>query len=218
MKLLYTYSIILLLSAHSSSFAAQPAWAARGTQALQGKTLTVVGVGQSPSLAIARQEAVDTCDKAAANHVRGAVKVRSITVETEKDASFHQEVSTEGSLTNLVMEPIAESIDEIGDSFRVWLQCRYQLERVRFLPCRDLASPVRRRVGFRTLTVSSIPMCGTILVRGKYPRTIACDSNPALVVVSSEDTEIVVRRNGYLPATLKLYGGSDVLEVTLDPR
>lgn len=108
-----------------------PPWAKQDTQKLQGKLLSIVCSGTGPSVDLARADAIQGCQASASRHVAGDVRVQTLSVETERDAVLHQEVEQQVTVSNLMCQPDREEIEENGDGFRVWLQCRFDLSKAK---------------------------------------------------------------------------------------
>lgn len=56
----------------------------------------------------------------------------------------------------------------------------------------------------RTLTVSTVPQCDSIIIRGRYSRTLDCHNNPMTLVLRLGDEQAIVRARGYRPKTIVL--------------
>ncbi|KAB8040823.1 hypothetical protein GCL60_02535 [Silvanigrella paludirubra] len=58
----------------------------------------------------------------------------------------------------------------------------------------------------KIINISVIPQCSQLLIRGKKSsRIVDCNTNPISVLISPEETQIIVRSvSGYLPKTIQL--------------
>jgi hypothetical protein len=215
------------------SATAIPPWAKSATQTLSGNLYTVVCSGSGPTLDMARREALDNCDLAAIRQLSPEVRVTTMSIETERDAAFHQEVASDSVFHGLKCRPKREEPEEQNrGAFTVWLQCEYDLTSARkdseastIIPKQPSAggavtnaseaSNVRARPNRHkptrepieqaaTLSIASIPECTTILVRGQAPRVVPCNSNPVILTVTPKDREIIVRAKGHQPKHLQL--------------
>src|SRR5688572_11478500 len=99
-----------------------PPWAKENTQVLNGKVYTVVCSGEGPSADIARGEALNSCRSLAARQLHSDLKVKVLSLETEKDIAFHQEISSEGQYSGLLCNPQNESIEEENGHITAWLK------------------------------------------------------------------------------------------------
>lgn len=210
-----------------------PPWAKTNSNPLSKGKYTTVCSGTGPAMNVARQEAIESCLYSATQLLQTHIKVKAITVQTEKDAVYHQEVSNEQSYKNLNCIPKQEAIEDSGGQYKVWLMCEFDLKRAdtlvskeadkqrepassaRLIENEDELSQQRAKSASlhegryitgdrKTLTIATIPQCSTLLVRGKMTRIVQCTSNPITVVIQPGDLEIIVRADAYLPKTIKL--------------
>lgn len=194
--------------------AATPAWALRDSQRLEGKMLKVVCSGTGPSIGFARQSALDSCKVSAAQQLFTDVTVKSISVTSETQAAFQQEVVNESQVSGLSCAPRREEAEETGAEVRLWLLCEFDLSKARIVEARpndrkpdsdvsrsDILSDERK-----VLTLAVVPGCGDLIIRGGRPaRSVSCNGrNPMSVVLNPDDRELILRASGYLPKTIFL--------------
>lgn len=65
--------------------------------------------------------AIDGCVASASDHLRTTVKVKSLTIETEKDIASHLEVSSVQTFDGLNCGKLKEEIVEIDSAYKVWV-------------------------------------------------------------------------------------------------
>ena len=223
MNLICTVLIGLLIG--ELAVAKTPEWARKNTQQLSGKTFITTCSGTGPSLDTARRDALDSCRSSARQQLVSNIEVRSLTVQSENSAGFHEEVSEHTQYDGLVCVPSKDEIEDIDGSYRVWMQCRFDLSKVKVKQPERAAEPesslsslkslgtlqsvsasVRglHDAGNFTLVISVVPKCDSLLIRGKKPRQVACDSNPMKVVLDSTDKTILVRAAGFQSKTIAI--------------
>lgn len=203
--------------------AAPPDWTRQNGIRQNGSTLTVISTGSGPSLDMARRSAIDQAKATAADQVNGSANIQSLSIETEKSASFHSEVSSTKKVEGLVCKPMNEYVEDKGGFYNVWLRCEFDLKKARVqmvdeAPNRSNDSLASGRPGGKSIEIvggsastsspipgkdsrsenrhlilSVVPSCESILVRGKQSRTILCKSNPVMVMVLPTDKEMIVR-------------------------
>jgi hypothetical protein len=125
---------LLLLAALLSTqiaIASTPQWALKDTAQLNGKVLRVACTGMGPGVAQARQEAIDSCKMSAAQYLISDVRMKSLTVSTERDTAYQQEVQNQAQVSGLVCEPKHEQIEETEDRVKLWVLCDFDLSRAR---------------------------------------------------------------------------------------
>jgi len=212
---------LLLSLLASQASASPPDWATHDTQKLVGNRYEAVCTGEGPSLADARQEAVDSCTVSAAQHLPRKLTVRSLSVSSEVDAAWQQEVVGKSQVANLVCNPQQEKIEETESKVKVWLRCEFDLAKAK-----RWSAPFGRklsdsRTGLdplvpdqlalkdprenRVLTLAVVPACSSLIVSGGSPaRVVRCDRNPVSVIVEPGDREVLVRSKGMLPKRIAL--------------
>ncbi len=121
------YTVLLSTTASAES----PRWTRENGIKQNGSALTVVSSGVGPSLDLARRAAIDQAKATAADQVNGSADIRSLSIETEKSASFHSEVSSIKRVNNLVCNPKDDYFEEKNGSFTVWLKCEFDLSKSR---------------------------------------------------------------------------------------
>lgn len=245
MKKLVKFALIFSFLVGSAESLAIPAWA-KASNSLDGKIYRAVCSGTGPSTDTARKDALNSCRLSAREQLVNTIKVRSLTIQTEKSSAFHEEVSEETQYTGLSCAPEREEIEESQGSFKVWLSCKFDLstatattidssgERVTFKNSSTQGAASYNEVSSRgehdkpgrqissekwLLSLATIPACESILIRGKRPRKVDCDQNPMTFPVDSSDTEIVIRVQGYKPKTIAIAGRgqSGPMQIILDP-
>lgn len=220
--------------------ATPPEWARQNGIQQQGNLLTIISTGNGPSLDLARQSAIDQAKSTAANQINGSASVRSMSIETEKSASYHSEVFSAKKVEGLICQPDREYSEERGGSYSVWLTCKFDVSKARVVsveesdlkkdPASGRAGPDNRIVkgsdlmnrppaegvlpptpiAFgenKQLAITVVPLCESILVRGKQSRSVPCGNNPVTLLVLPTDNELIVRGPpGYLPKHLDISG------------
>lgn len=223
-----------------------PAWAAKDSHKLVGSRLITVCTGTGPSVDIARKEALNSCRSAAKDQLVTNIKIRSLTIQTEKSVGFHEEISEGTEYTGLICKPEKDELEEREGSFTVWMRCAFDLSKVKAIPVGQESEEAKSNGGDsienreslaeleiskaanqakdifsekRTLIVSVVPRCESLLVRGEKSRALACDENPVTVLLDPADKEILVRAKGYKPKTIKLgkeKKNHEAIQVVLD--
>lgn len=239
-------SILLFLS--STSYAGGiPNWAKNRTQSLSGNIYKAVCSGQGPSIDIARNEALQSCKASATGQLQRDGKVKSLSIESESDVSFYQEVSESVSFKGLICVPERESTQAGEDgSFRIWVLCRFDLSKVEIgedLESRkeriseDSPTPNLSKLKEKTFAVDSesitsqehtvinvavVPNCTKILIRGARPRAKPCLATPVSISIQDSDQEAIITAAGYISKTLPLKGrrwrNNETIQVILDQK
>lgn len=203
--------------------AAPPEWTHQNGIQHKGSTLHVVSTGSGPSLDLARRSAIDQAKGTAADQVNGSANIQSMSIETEKSASFHSEVSSTKKVEGLVCKPLNEYVEDKGGFYTVWLRCEFDLKKARVQMIDEASdqsvesrppgkgtgksieivegtvstsNPTAGKISRgenRHLILSVVPSCESILIRGKQSRTIPCQNNPVTVMVLPTDKEMIVR-------------------------
>jgi hypothetical protein len=169
--------------------------------------------------------------------INSEIKVKSLTVETESSVGFHQEVQESGVIKNLVCDPKKEETSEKDGQFQVWIQCAFDLSKAKVAKDADKNSPSKSDGAVVNGLASSkpsefeaadkdhqliflevVPQCESVIVRGKKPRTISCDTNPLRISLDGSEEELIVRAKGYQPKTISIQKGGvrETLRVFLD--
>lgn len=232
----------------ASALAAEvPAWFHGQTLERNGTVLRVVCVGTALSLDLAREEANRTCQAEAIRQVQSDLNVRSESVESEHDAVLHQEIRSTAHYSGMVCKPERESVQTEGDQTTVYLECRFDLAKIRATTVPDKPTvvslirhtdavteevpeiPITQEKGYRQgaerhILMSSVPgPCHTIVINGKRPaRVIRCTENPQVITVDTKnDTEVIIRpeKNNLMPKRILL--GKEIpstLEVQYEDR
>lgn len=213
--------IFLMTGISLSSFADIPVWAKKDTIKKNGTILTSICQGTGPSQTLARKDAINNCIVSARQFLNSEIKIKTLSIETEKSVGFHQEIEESGLIKNLVCEPKKDETIEKDGQFQVWIECLFDLRAVIHTSTNEVVeskNPVERDnltsvKASPTVKIDSdnfevtlmvVPKCDSVLIRGKQPRSINCDSNPLQIVADSLDTHIIVRAKGFQPKTIKI--------------
>jgi hypothetical protein len=215
------------------SFAAfaEPDWAKENTVSRTGADLVVACSGRGPAVDLARKEALRACGASAASYLQTEVEFKTLTVQTETDAALHQEAREEVSVTGLECRTVRDKVEVIAGSTVVWLQCKYSLDDLSVSKNTTLsnaqsdARPIKSRGSSassvrstqRSIVISSIPGCDSILVVGKAGRIVRCKTNPVRISVGEDDVEITIRSKNHVPKTVRLDQGHETIRAVLDP-
>ncbi len=211
--------VISLLYLGTQKAYAIPDWAKNSSVNRSGPLLKTICSGKGPSLDQARAESIASCKASAANQLSKNTQIKSLSIETEKNAAFHQEVSEKFQAKGLNCKIVNESIEEKEGFFQVWNQCEFNVSQVKIedsenakeLPATAFDS------NQKALSILSIPPCSDVLVRGAKPRKYECKNHPAIVLVEKGDEEIIVRADKHAPKTLRLNAvHEDVIRVQLE--
>jgi hypothetical protein len=211
--------LTLLLSQASAS---TPSWAVNDTERLEGTRYRAVCSGDGPSIGLARRQAIDDCKVSAAEHLPGEITVKSLSVLSEQDGAYHQEVTRRSRVTGLSCNPLREHVEETDARVKVWILCLFDLSRAH---ARIQWPVLAKRRGGRAgvLTLAVLPDCTSVIVRGSGPaRVVRCDRNPVSVLVEPGDNELLVRGEGSLPKWVAVppelgIKGREYARVVLDP-
>lgn len=229
MKIFFMASLYIVLSANAKV----PDWAANNSTKLNGSILTTVCNGVGPSLDIARADAVKSCQHSASQYFNTKIKIKSLTVESEKSVGFHQEISSDDEIKNLICEPSKDQIEEFDSQFKIWIECKFDLNKVVVKNViKDDSPPDNKTLSAlessritktadiqdKVVFISSVPKCESLIVKGNSARTIQCSKNPLKIKIKESDIEIIVRANGYKPKTIQLKGikANETVQVLLD--
>lgn len=223
----------MVLGMASSAFADRPSWSKEETLKQVGSILYVVCDGAGPSRDLARKFALDSCLTTAANQVNSNFKVTSLSLETEKSVNFHSEVSSNKTVTGLVCNPQSEYSEEKDGQHFVWLKCIYDTSKAKvvsvaekmnladesksqsIVQAKKTTSYIRTygksveqkgivQSSMRSIALTSIPRCDSVLIRGAKPRSVNCEEMPLTLTVLPDDREIIVRSSGFLPKHIQL--------------
>ncbi len=219
---------VFLLSIQAWS---KPEWAKGDSFVRNGKTLTVICVGQAPLGAsdLARRQGLQECRNSAISQLQTDFSQKSLTIETEQTTSFHSETVIEHNYSGVDCDVLKSHIEDSKDDgvTRAYIKCRFDLSKAKvtnspekeslpqstdklvskvedskFEQVKIYDNPVARS-DRQQLTISSIPKCDSILFKGSG-RTMKCESNPITVLVFPDDTEIIIRKNGFKPKHVEL--------------
>lgn len=210
-----------------------PEWAARNSTKLNGSVLTTVCHGTGPSLDIARTAALQSCQSNASQFLRSKIKIKSLSVETEKSVGFHQEITNSDEIYGLSCDPQRDQTDESDSHFTIWLECKFDLKKASSKAVEQEnetpdnsslntleSSKINSDQDFqnKNIFVSSVPKCESIIIKGIRSRTIPCVQNPLKIQIKNGDEELLIRAKGYKPKTIKVKGANanDTIQVLLD--
>jgi hypothetical protein len=217
----------------SVSHAKVPTWAANNSTKLTGSSLRTVCHGTGPSVEIARSEALKSCQLSASQFFKSKIKIKSLSVETEKSVGFHQEVSSDDEFSNLICDPIKDELEEVDSQYSIWIECKFNLNKVSVAHTDKPESPPNNKnlnelepikikdtsdQQSKYIFVTIIPKCESILVKGRSSRVVECSQNPLKIQVKDDDQEILIRTKGYKPKTIQVKGvnANETLQVLLD--
>jgi hypothetical protein len=189
---------------------ASPAWFTEPAK-LTAHALTVACDGTGPSRGTAIQDALASCAEIATSRLQSKFDIKTITIESEKDAGVHQEIKSDTKYAGLKCKPVHEDVAETDLGYRAYEQCEYDLKEIKELvgtpPPKDAPGLMKSTSSGdpTSLTISSVPACESILViSGKSPRIERCHGSPTTILLNPSDGEIVVRAIGFQSKTLKL--------------
>lgn len=199
-----------------------PSWAKSDTIIKSGDFVTSVCEGTGSSVGIARQEAIQNCQASVSQFLNGEVKINALSVETEKDISFHQQVEQRLSVKNFNCEPLKDEIIQNGEIYAYWVKCKFDTKKIITIPnINEDNTPQIKHSGLKSveslkskdiaegkvLILETIPQCDSILVKGIKARTVACKTNPLSLVIYDKDEQIIIRLKDYQPKTLNIKEG-----------
>jgi hypothetical protein len=225
--------IMAAVLASSIANAKVPAWAASNSTKLTGSLLTTVCHGVGPSVDIARSEALTSCQLNASQFFKSKINVKTLSIETEKSVGFHQEISSDDEVSNLVCEPVKDELEESESQYSFWIECKFDISKTKSKPTEaEIAieknennnlsyskpSKVEPNKLTKTLFLSTVPKCESIIIKGDRPRTIDCKSNPIELSIYISDVEMIVRAKNYKPKTISLKNkdNNENLQILLD--
>jgi hypothetical protein len=218
----------------SASHAKIPTWAASNSTKLNGSSLRTVCHGVGPSVEIARGEALKSCQLNASQFFKSKIKVKSLSVETEKSVGFHQVISSDDEFSNLICDPTKDELEEADSQYSVWIECKFDLNKASVAQTDKPEVPPPNNKDLNELEpinikntsdqqskyifVSIVPKCESILVKGTLSRVVECSQNPLKIQVKDGDKEFVIRAKGYKPKIIQVGGisANETLQVLLD--
>jgi len=226
------YFFMALLFLLADADAKIPEWAARNSTKLNGQILSTVCHGTGPSLDIARVDALKSCQSNASQYFKSKIRIKSLSVETEKSVGFHQEVMNDDEIDGLSCDPQRDETSETDSQFSVWIECKFDLQKVNVSPTKSTDAvantglnrlesskiDVTPDIQAKHIFISTVPKCESAIVRGVASRTIQCSQNPLKIQINDTDDEILIRANGYRPKSIKLKGvnSNETIQVLLD--
>ncbi len=184
-----------------------PSWTKSATK-LDGKTYTTVCSGQGPSVDLARAASLNSCKSSAATALSSTFSVSTTTIQTEQSSGLHEVVESSEKYENLSCDPQKEEIIESSGSYKVWTLCRFSLDKVQAkaepakpevrdkapLSVIDDKLPTNYTHGTRRkISLAVVPQCESVIVLGSQPRIVDCTSSPVLVIISPNDSQLIIR-------------------------
>lgn len=228
--------LLILLSVSRLTLAAD--WTTQDTLIRNNNDLIIVCYGEGPSLDTARKLALDQCHTSALDHLNTEITVKSLTIQTEKNANYHQEVERKATVKNLICNPLNEKFETAESTTKLYIKCKYSLDKISTdldkvteskldstkhgeitsapVSLGELKKKNHIQSDDRLLSIVTIPKCNDILIRGNTPRSLVCKSNPISVLIKKTDTEIIIRLDGYKPKTMQLSEVKSSLEIYLE--
>jgi hypothetical protein len=153
-------------------------------------------------------------------------KVKSLSVETQSDISYHQEVTEQILVRNLICIPEQEEIEDRDGFFQIWILCRFNLNQVEIVSDSSIErepkkvsnehlsaiasrnfkenDPLAISKSTKVINILSIPQCTDLLISGARPRSIKCENSPIQVPIVHGDVSIKVRAPGRIPKTINI--------------
>ena len=214
--------VLALILFSQSVWSKAPTWATDATKRTGGQ-FTTVCTGVGPSVDSARTEAIASCRTSAIEELSPTATFKSLTVETDREVALHNTVELSAEFKNLHCKQLNEQIEELEGQFKIWLKCKFDLNVV---AKKEIEKPVSsqslieaEKIQERTIAskavvpaeesrksilLSVIPACDELLIKSSFSRIVTCKENPIQLVVTKSDSEIIVRRRGYKPKTLKI--------------
>lgn len=227
------FTVICFFIMTEVCFGKIPSWATNDTITKSGDRVTSVCEGTGSSVSIARQEAIQNCQASVSQFLNGEVKINALSVETEKDVGFHQQVEQRLNVKNFNCEPVKDEIVQNENNYTYWIKCKFDTKKIITIPSiNEDNSPQIKDSGLKSverlkskdiaegkvLILETIPQCDSILVKGIKARTITCKTNPLSLVIYDKDEQIIIRLKDYQPKTLNIKEGfkNEKLSVLLE--
>lgn len=200
----------------SSTTLATPEWINRTKTKINDKDAILNCSGSGPSFDLARREAIYNCNSALNQYLGKNAKVYSVTIQTTKDTEYHEEISSDEKYKDLSCEPLREFTEQKDSTHRVWLRCKFNLQKIEVTKKKEDLNKDNRSI-LKTLkahtikdrpelvdqtigvySISVVPQCENMMIKGNLPRIINCEANPVAVTIYKGDSEIIVNKEGYL--------------------
>jgi hypothetical protein len=243
-------ALLGLLILPSLTFAGAPEWVKQMSQSQNGSVFTSVCEGEGPTADIARRESIRHCKASAAEQLGTKVQMQGLVIRTDSQAAFHQEISETGAYEGLICAPKDMYSEREDGHVRFWMKCEFNLAGAKAIfdkkddeigavrahgsedkldalsqSSRDVrklkSSAVSEKSENQRISVISVPACDDLLIRGPKARVATCHENPNDVEMGGDDTEIIVRKQGYMSKTIPLNdlrtSGRSSITVILDP-
>ena len=225
------FAVLFILSA--KAFAKTPAWFSTFHQTRNGQIIEVSCSGHGPDKTLANQASLNECNGISVQYVQGySVKMKSISVETTRDTSWHSESSSNVVVKGLECEPQKQECSEENDSWTCYHVCRFNLSKAKLEANEKLDSPnltsesesivansndtnispkVKKsnkpsftQSGARNIVLSTVPKCDDVLIVGNPSRITKCSEIPVTLTINDGDHEAIVRLSGYRPNHLQI--------------
>lgn len=227
------FAVVILLIKVEVCLGKVPSWATNNTITKSGDFVTSVCEGTGSSLSVARQEAIQNCQVSVSQFLNGEVKVSALSIETEKDVGFHQQVEQRMNFKNFNCEPVKDEIVQNEGNYTYWIKCKFDIKKIATVPnvtdenatqLKDLGLKSVERLKSKDIAegkviiLETIPQCDSVLVKGAKARTISCKTNPISLAIYEKDEQIIIRLKDYQPKTLNIKEGfkNEKLSVLLE--
>ncbi|OQW48518.1 MAG: hypothetical protein A4S09_04895 [Proteobacteria bacterium SG_bin7] len=220
--------VVLFILSSLPAWSKTPSWVKDATKR-NGSQFTTVCSGIGPSIDSARGEAIASCRASAIDETSPTATYKSVTIETDKEVALHNSIESSAEFKNLHCQQLNEQIEELEGQFKIWLKCKFDLNKVvkketeKSISTRSLidAEKIQERTiaskevvpveeSRKSILLSVIPACDELLIKSSFSRIVTCKENPIQLVVTKSDSEIIIRRKGYKPKTLKI---KEIMEV-----
>lgn len=185
--------------------------------------ISCTGYGISDDFA--RQDAIERCQGSAAAYLSRDLEVKSENWETSESAYSLTRAKSASKIKNLECKVLQEKIRSSNTTTEIELSCRFDTSKTSVKG--DLwaddsnDSQPKQHIGQknpgvklsreRKLAVISIPPCQAVTTIGPQGKTQLCSGNPSYFTVSSDDREVVVEREGFLPRRVKLNLAEEII-------
>jgi hypothetical protein len=211
------YALAIQLVVVQPALSGEPSWS-KDMPRLANKLFQVSCHGLGPDKAIAYQLAQDQCRSIAVNQLGGRFNVKTLSMESEQDAGFHQEVTSKNDVYGLFCDVKKSHEEESEGSYHVYLRCQFDASSIKIVPKiqkQEFAAKIPMRSPKRNLIVSTVPQCNSIIVNSDVIRFVRCTGNPQIVSVDESTTHLTVRAKGYQPKDVEL-SNEETLDVYLE--
>lgn len=175
-----------------------------GAWAIADKDLKLSCEGVGPDASVAQVDAIAKCKLLASERMAKTIKIRSTSIETEKDTSYFSSVEAEQRINNLNCEILKSKCNEAGDKFTCKIECKFNLTKAEVLVDNTPANKNKKQkedIESKSVDIvatdiksdsmlvafSTVPKCRSIQILGRRPRTVICKTNPIEIVLFSDD-------------------------------